>query len=89
MALRTRYGHFEYWVMPFNLTNILATFHCYLNKILVEKLNIFVIIYPMTFSSSLRVKEKNTWQPFNRYWINYENTYCMLILRSVHSTRTS
>ena len=25
-AFRTRYGHFEYLVMPFSLTNALATF---------------------------------------------------------------
>ncbi len=31
--------------MSFRLTNALATFQEYINKILVEKLNIFVIIY--------------------------------------------
>ena len=44
-AFRTRDGHFEYQVMPFGLTNILVTFQGYINKILVEKLNVFVIIY--------------------------------------------
>ncbi len=32
-------------MIPFGLTNVLATFHDYINKILVEKLNGFVIIY--------------------------------------------
>ena len=31
--------------MFFRLTNTLATFQSYMNKILLEKLNIFVIIY--------------------------------------------
>ena len=31
--------------MPFKLTNILASFQRYINKILIEKLDIFVIIY--------------------------------------------
>ncbi len=31
--------------MPFGLTNALATFQDYINKILVEKLNIFIIVY--------------------------------------------
>ena len=31
--------------MPFGLTNALASFQKYINKILIEKLNIFVIVY--------------------------------------------
>ena len=41
----TRYGHSEYQVMLFRLSNIPASFQNYINKILPEKLNIFVIIY--------------------------------------------
>ena len=44
-AFRTRYGHFEYQVMPFDLTNAPASFQGYINKILAEKLDIFVIVY--------------------------------------------
>ena len=44
-AFRTRYGHFEYQVMPFGLSNALASFQGYINKILAEKLDIFVIVY--------------------------------------------
>ena len=44
-AFRTRYGHFEYQVMPFGLSNAPATFQRYVNKILAEKLDIFVIVY--------------------------------------------
>ncbi len=44
-AFRTRYGHFEYQVMPFGLSNAPARFKGYINKILAEKLNIFVIFY--------------------------------------------
>ncbi len=45
MAFRTRYGHFEYQVILFRLTNAPATFQGYINKILTEKLDVFVIVY--------------------------------------------
>ena len=44
-AFRTRYGHFEYQVMPFGLSNAPASFQGYINNILAEKLNVFVIVY--------------------------------------------
>ena len=44
-AFKTRYGHFEYQVMLFGLTNAPASFQGYINKILAEKLDIFVIVY--------------------------------------------
>ena len=44
-AFKTRYSHFEYQVMLFGLTNALTSFQRLINKTLVKKLNIFVIIY--------------------------------------------
>ena len=44
-AFKTRYGYFEYQVMPFGLSNAPATFQGYVNKILAEKLDIFVVVY--------------------------------------------
>lgn len=45
IAFCTRYGQFEYQVMPFGFSNILASFQDYINKILAEKLDIFVVVY--------------------------------------------
>ena len=45
MAFQTRYGHFKYQVMPFRLSNALASFQGYINKILAQKLEVFVIVY--------------------------------------------
>ena len=44
-AFRTQYGHFKYQVMLFGLTNAPGSFQGYINKILAEKLDIFVIVY--------------------------------------------
>ncbi len=44
-AFRTRYSHFEYQVMPFGLSNAPASYQGYINKILAEKLDIFVVVY--------------------------------------------
>ena len=40
-----RYSYFKYQVMSFGLSNALASFQGYVNKILAEKLDIFVIVY--------------------------------------------
>ncbi len=45
MAFCIRYSHFKYQVMPFGLSKALTSFQGYINKILGEKLDIFVMIY--------------------------------------------
>ncbi len=44
-AFRTRYGHYEYLVMPFGLKNAPATFQHFINDVLSEYLDDFVISY--------------------------------------------
>ena len=44
-AFQTRYGHFEYQVIPFGWFNAPASFQGYINKIMAEKLDIFIIVY--------------------------------------------
>src|SRR5208282_6156413 len=44
-AFRTRYGHFEYLVMPFGLCNAPATFQSYINDALREFLDEFCVAY--------------------------------------------
>ena len=44
-AFRTRYGHYEYKVMPFRLVNAPATFQAMMNKILREFLDHGVVVY--------------------------------------------
>jgi hypothetical protein len=44
-AFRTRFGHYEYKVVPFGLTNAPATWQAYINNILREHLDRFVFAY--------------------------------------------
>ena len=45
MAFPTQYGYFKYQVIPFTLSNTPISFQGYISKILLEKLDIFVIVY--------------------------------------------
>jgi hypothetical protein len=44
-AFRTYYGHYEYLVMPFRLTNALATCQALVNNVLRAHLDITVVAY--------------------------------------------
>jgi transposase InsO family protein len=44
-AFRCRYGHFEYQVMPFGLMNAPGTFQAFVNDVLRDYLDDFVVVY--------------------------------------------
>ena len=44
-AFRTRYGHYEYMVMPFGLANAPATFQAYMNRALSDLLDVCCVAY--------------------------------------------
>ncbi|MCI71692.1 reverse transcriptase, partial [Trifolium medium] len=44
-AFRTRYGHYEFAVMPFGVTNAPAIFMDYMNRIIHPFLDKFVVVF--------------------------------------------
>ena len=43
-SFRTRYGHYEFTVVPFGLTNMPVVFMCLMNGVLIKYLDKFVIV---------------------------------------------
>jgi len=43
-AFRTRYGQYEYFVMPFGVTNAQGVFMEYMNRIFHPNLDLFVVV---------------------------------------------
>ena len=44
-AFRTRYGHYEFIVVPFGLTNAPATFMCLMNSVFSRHFDKFVLVF--------------------------------------------
>ncbi|GJX91859.1 putative reverse transcriptase domain-containing protein [Tanacetum coccineum] len=58
-AFRTRYGHFEFIVIPFGLTNALAVFIDLMNRVCRPYLDKFVIVFIDDILIYLRTKEEH------------------------------
>ena len=44
-TFRTRYGHYDFMVVPFGLTNAPATFMCLMNSVFSKYLDKFVLVF--------------------------------------------
>jgi hypothetical protein len=56
---RMRYGHYEFVVVPFGLTNAQATFMCLMNNILDKYLDRFVLMFIDDTLVYSKTKEEN------------------------------
>ena len=58
-AFRTRYNHFEYTIMSFELVNVSVTFQILINKILQELIDRICIIYLNDILLYFKIREKH------------------------------
>ncbi len=66
---RTRYGSYEFLVMPFGFTNAPATFCTLMNDIFREWLDDFVVIYIddiLVYNNSMEEHAEHIWKVFQR-----------------------
>lgn len=78
-AFRTKYGHYEYLVMPFGLRNAPATFQAFINSVLRPFLEKFVILYLddiLIFSKNLEEHHNHVHQVLEKLLEN--NLYAKL-----------
>jgi hypothetical protein len=81
-AFRTRYGHFEYTVVPFGLSNAPAAFQSMMTSIFRDILDMFVIVLSLYFRPIQKIM-KNT---FARCLNDYVLTASLLNWKNANST---
>ena len=59
IAYRTRYGIYEFVVVPFGLMNALATFMCLMNSVFSRYLEMFSLVFLDDILIYYRNEEKN------------------------------
>ncbi|XP_027368244.1 uncharacterized protein LOC113874217 [Abrus precatorius] len=72
-AFRTRYGHYEYLVMPFGVTNAPAVFMDYMNRIFHKFLDKFVEEYVEHLRTVLQIlRERQLYAKFSKceFWLS-------------------
>jgi hypothetical protein len=88
-AFRTRYGHFEYQVVPFGLTNAPAAFQAYINQALTGLLDVICIVYLddiLIFSNSEQEHIQHVKTVLQR--LREYKLYIKLSKSKFHTTRT-
>ena len=89
-AFNTRYGHFEFNVLPFGLTNAPATFQALMNSIFADFVDVFVIVYlddVLIFSRTLeehRVHVRKVLERLRQHKLYASRDKCEFGRQSIH-----
>ena len=86
-AFRTRYGSYEYLVMPFGMSNAPATFQTFMNDIFADMADKFVVVYLddiLIFSKNPRDHEKHVKLVLQR--LRDHNLHARLDKTTFHTT---
>jgi len=88
-VFRTRYGQFEFRVMPFRLTNVPATFQAYIDNCLRPYIGDFTVCYLdniLFYSTNEKEHEDHIWnmlQHIQEFVLNCNTEKCQFAVREV------
>jgi hypothetical protein len=89
-AFRMRYGHFEFVVVPFGLTNALTTFMCLMNNMLIKYLDKFVLVFIDDILIYSKTKEEHeehlklVLQVLREHWLYAKYNKCDFFQKQIH-----
>lgn len=89
-TFRMRYGHYEFVVVPFRLTNAVTTFMCLMNNMLIKYLDKFVLVFIDDILIYSKTKEEHeehlklVMQVLREHWLYAKYNKCNFFQKKIH-----